>query len=275
MANSDKYVVTIAKYAERATVRSDVYLNYQLYQQPDDEIGMDYFVWVVRNAERTVVIDTGFSRHGGESRRRTLLINVPDLYPRLDVDPGTSPTVILTHAHYDHIGNLAYFPTSPVVLARREYDFWVGRHAHHPLFHHSVDDGDLAHLSEVVQSGRVQFFEGRHWVAPGIEVLEVGGHTPGQSVVKVATSAGIVLLASDAVHYYEELEQDMPFSSVADLVGMYAGFDTIRSMVASGEVDHVVSGHDPDTLSRFTSVGGELAGLVATIGSSAETGALR
>jgi hypothetical protein len=47
---------------------------------------------------------------------------------------------------------------------------------------------------------------------------------------------------------------------------MYAGFDRINRMVASGEVKHVVSGHDPGTLDRFTPASGDLAGMVATIG---------
>ncbi len=75
-----------------------------------------------------------------------------------------------------------------------------------------------------------------------------------------------MLLASDAIHYYEEYERDMPFVAVADLVAMYGGFDLIRAMVAEGSVQHLVSGHDPDTLARFTPMGGALAGAAATIG---------
>jgi len=82
-------------------------------------------------------------------------------------------------------------------------------------------------------------------------MIEAGGHTPGQSMVRVNTSVGWVLLASDAVHYYEELDLDRPFSSVADVAGMYTAFDSIRSMVAAGEVQHVVAGHDPTTFARL------------------------
>jgi glyoxylase-like metal-dependent hydrolase (beta-lactamase superfamily II) len=266
MNASDEYVVTIAKYGQRQTVRSDVFLNYGLYDQDDAPIGMDYFVWVASNGERTVVIDTGFSQHGGAVRGRATLLSPPELFAKIGVDPATSPTVVITHAHYDHIGNLDHFPTSRFVLAAREREFWSGELADRRLFHHSVEDDELAELDRLVAEGRVDLFTGTHAVAPGIEIIELGGHTPGQSVVKVKTSEGIVLVASDAVHYYEEYEKSMPFTSVADLVAMYAGFETIRTMVASGEVAHVVSGHDPDTLSRFTPATGELAGLVATIG---------
>lgn len=245
------YEVLVVRYGTRPADRSGVFLNYDLYGEPDGPIGMDYFFWVVRNERRTVVVDTGFSRSGGERRGRTMLVDPCHAFSAFGVLPADGPTVVVTHAHYDHIGNLSSFDQSPVVVAAAELAFWYGPHARHAQFHHSVDDEDLAGLTTAMRDGRVVTFEERHDVADGIEVLRVGGHTPGQSMVRVRTAAGNVLLASDAVHYYEEFERAMPFVSAANLVEMYAAFDTIRAMVDGGLVDHVVTGHDPATLGRF------------------------
>jgi glyoxylase-like metal-dependent hydrolase (beta-lactamase superfamily II) len=261
-----EYEVAIVKYGDRTTTRSDVYLNYQVYHAPDGPIGMDYFFWVVRNADRTVLVDTGFSARGGRKRQRTMLIDPVEACARLGLQPTAAPTVVVTHAHYDHIGNLARFPRSDIVISQRELDFWATATSRHPQFHHSVEDEELSALRAANDEGRVTTFTGRYEVVPGINVLEVGGHTPGQSVVTVATGDGTVLLASDAIHYYEEYEQNMPFMSAANLVDMYLAFDRVRAMVAAGEVDHVVSGHDPDTLARFKPAAGELRDVVATIG---------
>ena len=262
------YEVTIVRYGTRRTTRSDVYLNYSLYGEPDGPIGMDYFFWLVRNDEHTIVVDTGFSKAGGEHRSRTTLISPPEAFEALGVDPSDEPTVVLTHAHYDHIGNLDHFPRSQLVIARAELEFWQTPTSRQVQFHHSVEDADLAELTDALQDGRVRTFDDTVQLADGVDVIRVGGHTPGQSLVRVRTTNGPVLLASDALHYYEEGEKGMPFVSVANLVDMYAGFDTIDEMVSADARTSLVSGHDPSTLERFGNTGGVLGGAMTVIGAA-------
>jgi len=65
-----------------------------------------------------------------------------------------------------------------------------------------------------------------------------------------------VVLASDAMHYYEEIERDRPFAIVADLEGMYRSFDALREMQSEpGCV--LVAGHDPVVMTRFPAVAGQ------------------
>jgi glyoxylase-like metal-dependent hydrolase (beta-lactamase superfamily II) len=85
-------------------------------------------------------------------------------------------------------------------------------------------------------------------------------------VVKVATSEGQVLLASDAVHYYEEYASRMPFAIVSDVVRMYEVYEEISAMISSGEIAQFIPGHDSQTLDRYASVSGELSHLVSRIG---------
>ncbi|MEZ5189974.1 MAG: N-acyl homoserine lactonase family protein, partial [Schumannella sp.] len=250
----------------RRTVRSEVYLNYGLYHEEDGPIGLDYFVWILRSAQRTILVDTGFSTAGGEARKRTMLTHPTLIWKALGITPEQAPPIVLTHAHFDHAGNLDHFPASQIVMAEAELDFWQGPQAHRALFHHSVEDSELEHLARVRAEGRLTTFRGRHTVAPGVELVEVGGHTPGQCIVIVTTAEGPVVLASDAVHFYEELERGMPFMSVADLVAMYDGFDLLNGMLADGSAAVVVSGHDPSTLERFDPLGEPLPGEAAVIG---------
>lgn len=262
----DLYEVIIARYGTRNTVRSEVYLNYALYHEDDGPISLDYFVWVIRNSERTILVDTGFSTSGGDKRKRTMLTHPTEIWAALSIDPDSAPPIILTHAHFDHAGNLDHFPDSVIIAAEAELEFWSGPQAHRAMFHHSVEDDELALLATAQQTGRLQTFHGSRNVAPGVELIELGGHTPGQSVVLVQTSDGAVVIASDAVHFYEELDRGMPFMSVADLVAMYDAFDRLNGMIADGTATHLVSGHDSSTLSRFEPLGDPLVGEAAIIG---------
>jgi len=266
----DNYEVTIVKFGTRSTTKSDVYLNFHINELADDPIEMDYFFWVVRNSERTLLVDTGFSKRGGEVRNRTFLISPLAAYEALGVDVDSTLDIVVTHAHYDHIGNLNLFPNSRIVIAQAELDFWLSEFAERRQFKHSIEVDELNYLAEAVSQERVETFDESYELAPGISVTRVGGHTPGQVIVTVKTNAGEVILASDAIHYYEEYEQDLPFMFVNDVKEMYAGFDTVRRLMET-TATHLVTGHDPSTIERFTAVTtGPLAGLSATIGTAKE-----
>jgi glyoxylase-like metal-dependent hydrolase (beta-lactamase superfamily II) len=62
--------------------------------------------------------------------------------------------------------------------------------------------------------------------------------------VRVDTAGGPVVLASDATHFYANLQEDRPFAIVHSLPGMYAAFDRVRAL-AGGDDDRIVPGHDP------------------------------
>jgi glyoxylase-like metal-dependent hydrolase (beta-lactamase superfamily II) len=259
------YEVIAVRYGTRAGAKAEIYLNYAIYGEPDEPLGMDYYCWIARGHGRTVVIDTGFGPEGGARRGRTTLIDPVEALARAGVDAATVPQVIVTHAHYDHIGNLARFPAAEVIMARREFDFWTGPYARRPQFAWSAEARETAHLAEVRDQGRMTLVDEPYTVAPGIEVIPVGGHTPGQAIVLVDTAGGQAVLASDSCHYYEEIERDRPFAFVADLAAMYRGFDLLKEIVAEpGRV--LVPGHDPDVLRRFPPLGGLDPGMAVRIG---------
>jgi glyoxylase-like metal-dependent hydrolase (beta-lactamase superfamily II) len=230
---SEQYEVLAVRYGTRQASAAEVFLNYHVYREPDRPLGMDYFFWVARNPARSVVIDTGFSPAGGTARGRTMLMDTVPALHAAGLTPDGVAQVVITHAHYDHIGGLPAFAgtDAEVIMTKDEYEIWTG-----PM-------RELRAVGRLALAGRTR------QVAPGIELIQVGGHTPGQAVVTVATAGGPVVLASDAVHYFEELERDRPFFIVASLADMYAAFDQIRELADDGA--RVVAGHDPLVTERF------------------------
>jgi glyoxylase-like metal-dependent hydrolase (beta-lactamase superfamily II) len=251
------YQVLAVRYGTRTARKSESYLNYHVYGEPDAEFEMDYFFWLVRDGARTVVVDCGFGAEAGRRRGRTMLVDPADAVLGLGVDPAGVTQLIVSHAHYDHIGNLHRFPAAEVVVARREYEFFTGPYAGRVQFAHSCEPAELDLLAKIGAEGRLRLVEDTLDVAPGIELVVVGGHTPGQLVAQVAVDDGAVVLATDALHFYEELERDRPFFVVADLLDMYRGFDLLRDMTADPG-RRLVAGHDAQVRHRFP---GRLSGL--------------
>ena len=112
------YEVTALRYGTRTTRKSECYDRWSSYGEPDAELGMDYFFWVVRNGDSTIVVDTGFHPESGARRGRTCLCPPVEALARIGVDPGSVATVVLTHLHYDHTGNVGAFPQAELVVQR-------------------------------------------------------------------------------------------------------------------------------------------------------------
>jgi glyoxylase-like metal-dependent hydrolase (beta-lactamase superfamily II) len=254
--------VVIVRHGTRDTRRSEVFLNYPFYGEQDGPFTLDYFFWVLRSGDESIVIDTGYSAAGAASRGREILIDPLEALRLLGVDPASGVPVVVTHAHYDHIGNLPAFSASEVHIAQSEMDFWTSEIATRPLFSHFGDPEEVDELRRIEAEGRLRPFTGVTRIADGVELVEVGGHTPGQVMVVVETADGRVLIASDAAHFVEELERDMPFVSMADVPQSYRVLEQIRQTDAA----HVLTGHDAATLEGLEPLPALPQGLAAVIG---------
>ena len=93
---------------------------------------MDYFVWLIRNAERTFVVDTGFNAADGRDSASARSCARPrDGLALLGVKAATVKDVIITHMHYDHVGTFFDFPAAQFHLQDDEMSFATGRHMRH------------------------------------------------------------------------------------------------------------------------------------------------
>jgi glyoxylase-like metal-dependent hydrolase (beta-lactamase superfamily II) len=255
------YEVTALRYGTRTTRKSECYYRWSSYGEPDAKIGMDYFFWVLRNGAATIVVDTGFHPEAGARRGRTTLCPPDEALRLIGVEPETVPMVILTHLHYDHTGNLEWFPDAELVVQRSELEFWSGPDARHEQLAPLIEPGEI----ERIAAGRLRLLDGDAEIAPGIEAICVGGHSPGQTVLVVETAGGPAVIASDAVHYYEELELERPFEILVDLPAMYAAYATVRELAGRPGAALLV-GHDPEVMKRFPPLDGEAAGLGVRVG---------
>jgi glyoxylase-like metal-dependent hydrolase (beta-lactamase superfamily II) len=254
------YDVTAVRYGTVETTKAEVYFRHHAYGEPDEAVRMDYYFWVLRGASDVTLVDTGFDPAVGARRGRTTLCPVPEALGRLGLTPADVSRVIVTHFHYDHIGNLRLFPRARLLFSGREYDFWTGPWARRFQFALSAEEPEIAYVEAAYRDGRATRLGDEEEIAPGLRTRWVGGHTPGELIVTVD---GLVL-ASDAVHFYEEVALDRPFAIVADLAGMYAAYETLRDLTASPD-RVLIAGHDPRVMREFPAVPG-LDGLAVRLG---------
>jgi glyoxylase-like metal-dependent hydrolase (beta-lactamase superfamily II) len=249
------YDVTAVRYATYETTKSECYYRYHAYGEPDAAIRMDYFFWVLRRGDDVTLVDCGFDAQVGARRGRTPLLTPDEALARLGLAPGQVSRVIATHFHYDHIGNLQMFPDAEILASGREIDFWTGPWAGREQFGQVVEDREVAYIQTAEKEGRLTRLGDEDDIAPGLRTRCVGGHTPGQLVVTVSTGEREVILASDSVHLYEEVELDRPFAILTDVPDMYRAYELLREQTSDGG-SALVAGHDPLVMERFAAVDG-------------------
>ncbi|MEU0505128.1 MBL fold metallo-hydrolase [Nocardia sp. NPDC005998] len=182
----------------RVAYLDDMYL-------PRDLLELPLNVVVVRSGGRTILIDAGLGVEFPDFSRAGRLAQ------RLD-DAGVAPAsvtdVVLTHLHMDHVGGLLadglrgrLRPDLRVHLAAAEAEFWESPDFSHTSMPPEVPDVLRSAASRFLDEyrGQLRPFETEYEVAPGVVVARTGGHTPGHSVVRLASGGDRLTFAGDAV----------------------------------------------------------------------------
>ena len=240
------YDVYALRYATVARRRQEAFMAYDPHDGP---MPIDYFVWVIRNAERTILVDTGFSAEAAERRKRNYLRNPIDAIGKLGITAGDVRDVIITHLHYDHAGNVHRLPNARLHLQEKELQYATGRYMQFDTMRHAYDVDDVLNIVRGVYQTRVHFYDGDSAFAPGIELIRIGGHTAGLQAVRVHTERGWVVLASDASHFYANLHREAPFPIVFHVGDMLDGYRKLMRLADTP--DHMVPGHDPLVRTRY------------------------
>lgn len=258
MSKSDVYEVLALRYASLAErTRRQHFLSPDPHDAPHP---IDYYVWVVRNARRTILVDTGFDRAEAQRRSRKITYEPREILKLIGIEAADVANVVLTHMHYDHAGSLDHFPAANLHVQDSEIAYCTGRCMGEavPAFPFSAE-----HVCQLVRrnfDGKVVFHDGDEEIAPGVSVHRIGGHSAGLQAVRVATQRGPVVLASDAAHFYETLAGRNPFPILVDMREMMAGYHKLEALSPSRA--HIVPGHDPLVAQRYPALNRATEGIV-------------
>ncbi|WP_063981592.1 MBL fold metallo-hydrolase [Bradyrhizobium sp.] len=235
--------------AVRATWLHDMFL-------PQDAFDWALNAVVVRSGDKTILIDAGLG-----SDPDLHLPRAGQLIKRLEaagIDLSSVTDLVLTHLHMDHIGGLLVDGVKErlrkdlrIHVAAAEVKFWEAPDFSHTAMPPGFPDALRATAKRFVKEygSQLRKFDEQHEVAPGVVVRRTGGHTPGHSVVRVASGGDGLTVAGDAVFavgfdqpdWHNGFEHD-PEEAARVRVGL------LREIAASGEM--LVATHMP-----FPSVG--------------------
>jgi glyoxylase-like metal-dependent hydrolase (beta-lactamase superfamily II) len=256
--DEETYEILAIKYGEHAKrTRFD---NFLLSDDHASPMPLDYFVWVIRNSTRAILVDTGFDREEAKRRDRKVTHEPREILRRIGVEASNVEDVIISHLHFDHAGTLDHFPAARFHLQESEMAYATGRCMCDEILRRPFSAAHVCQMVGKVFSGRVQFHNGEDQIAPGITVHHAPGHSKGLQCVRVKTSSGWVVLAADATHFYENFEQRKPFPLVVDVEATLKSYDLLQRLATSPK--HVVPGHDPLVLQRYPAFSKESEGIV-------------
>jgi glyoxylase-like metal-dependent hydrolase (beta-lactamase superfamily II) len=229
----------------------------------DGPMPLDYFVWAIKGPERTFVFDTGFDAPMGEKRQRQFVRSPAVGLKAIGVEPGDVRDVILSHMHYDHCGNYDLFPHARYHVQDIEMAYCTGRCMCHAGLRGPFEEEDVVAMVRKLFEGRVVFHDGVDELAPGLSVHHVGGHSKGLQVVRVWTRRGWMVLASDASHFYANMEEGRAFPIMHSHEDTLRGYETMRKLATAPNA--IIPGHDPLVLARYPVAKPGLEGIVARL----------
>ncbi len=243
----EPYEVYAVRYAHNPAARSSH--NFLGGDPHDGPMPLDYFVWAIRGNGRTFIVDTGFDEQMAKKRKRDFLRSPGEGLKTIGIDPDAIKDVIITHMHYDHCGNYDLFPNAKYHLQDIEMAYCTGRCMCHEALKVPFEVEDVVAMVRKVFAGRVCFHDGTAEIAPGITVHHVGGHSKGLQVVRVWTRRGWLVVASDASHFYANMEQGRAFPILHSLADTLEGYNKLWELAS--DRSNVIPGHDPIILERY------------------------
>jgi glyoxylase-like metal-dependent hydrolase (beta-lactamase superfamily II) len=219
-----------------------------------DSVPLDLamMVWVVRGEGRTMLVDAGYYREEFKQSWNAKDFVSPDqAVARLGIRPADVTDVIISHLHWDHADGADLFPRAKVWVQRDEYAFYRDPANQR---NSGVFPVDVAMFERIERDGRLALVPGDSVeVAPGVRVYIGGRHTKQSQYVSVPTRSGTVVLASDNMYLYENLDRHRPIAATWDSVSNLAAQDRMRRLASDPRL--IVPGHDPAVFERFPAAG--------------------
>ena len=227
----------------------------------DQRVDIAMVVWLIRGGGHTILFDSGFHRDTFVKEFPAQDYLRPDLaVASAGVKPEDVTDIVISHAHWDHMGGIDLFPKATVWIQRDEYRYYSGDAWQRGGDHGGIDPADVQALVKLNTEQRVRFVDGDNVeILPGIRAYTGSRHTYASQYLCISGSPTWVL-ASDNVYFYLNLTAHLASATFSDADHAANIAQQTRMAALAGSPDRVVPGHDILQFQKFPT-----HGRVATI----------
>lgn len=255
-SSTPQYSIQAIRYASDQTDASDLVVG-----ASHEKITIAMVFWLVRGGGRNILFDSGFHRDTFLKHFHISDYLRPDEALKLaGLQPADITDIVISHAHWDHLGGIDLFPKATVWIQRDEFRYYTGEAWQPGGDHGGIDPEDVQELVRLNTAGRLRLVNGDDVeLLPGIRAYTGGRHTYAAQYLRVEGTPAFVL-ASDNAYLYRNLAEHKASAtfSEADHAANIRNQD--RMIQLAGSPDRVVPGHDALQFNKFPT-----QGRVATI----------
>jgi glyoxylase-like metal-dependent hydrolase (beta-lactamase superfamily II) len=208
-------------------------------------------VWLIEGGGRHILVDAGFYREQFMKQWKPAdYVRPSEAIARMGLKPEDITDVIVSHLHWDHADGVDLFPKARTWIQKDELEYYAGTAWQSRGTHGGIDPEDVLALVKLNTEGRVALVNGdAQEILPGISCYTGGKHTYASQFVTVNTAAGTVVLASDNMYLYENLDKHVPIAQTLDAESNLRAQDRMKQLAADPRL--IVPGHDPAVMTRF------------------------
>jgi len=227
---------------------SEIALN----EKSTDSVRLSFMIWLLKgNNGKNILVDAGFHKSPTDSFIAVYI--QPDIaLKKINVNPDDISDIILTHPHSDHIGGIDLFPNATIWMQKKDYDYFVDDAWQPGGKKEGFDSLDVLKIVEKNTKGKLKLVNGDSIeIIPGIRVFTGSKHTYESQYLVVNSMTDKVLLASDNIWYYYNLEHMISIPLTFDPQAYVRQMQRMKTLV---KPELIIPGHSAEVMEKFTKV---------------------
>ena len=222
----------------------------------DEKIDTIFAIWLIQGGGRNILFDSGFHREKWFKYWTITDYVRPDEAVQLaGVKPEEITDVVISHAHWDHMGGIGLFPKATVWIQKEEFRYYTGEAWQAGGQHGGIDPEEAQELVRLNTEGRLRLVDGDNVeIFPGIRAYTGARHTYASQYLRVDGNPPFVL-ASDNSYLWRNLQERKASATFSGADQPANIKNQARMMELAGSIDRVIPGHDALQFQKFPTQG--------------------